>query len=180
MTELYCLNKEKLDDVMQRGEIDGPFSVDVNYVLVIDGVPVVVYKAILQKYNGMAKGVGSVEIQYENIFTRDNTKEEDKRRYLKRGYTRQGLELLTTELMSYPIPFIHLDINPNNIGSVKVAEECGYKKKGNSYYRFHPDVLELFYNSLGDNFTEEQKRGIVEKFRAKYEQDFDTPPKTIK
>ncbi len=177
MIELCCLNKEKLDKIMESGKIDGPFSVDIKYVLLIDGTPVVLYKATLQKYNAFAKGVGSVEIQYENVFTRDDKSKEDKEKYLKKGYTRQGLELLTSELMTCPIPYIHLDINPNNIGSIKVAEGCGYKKKGNSYYRYRPDVLDLLYSSLGDSFTEEQKRGIVEKFRTEHEQYSDTPPK---
>lgn len=180
MIELYCLNREELDEIMESGKMDSPFGVDIDYVLLVDKTPLVLYRATLQKYNGLAKGVGSVEIQYENIFARDDKSKEDKEKYLRKGYTRQGLELLTAELMAYQIPYIHLDINPNNIGSIMVAEKCGYKKKEDSYYKYHPNVLELLYNSLGDNFTEEQKESIVERFRMRHEQYFDAPQKAIK
>ena len=178
MLNLYCVNKTKLDEVMQNGKIDAPFCIDVDYILFVDEIPVVLYKVILQKYNGVSKGIWSAEVQYENIFARDDKSKEEKGKYLKKGYATEGLNLLTDQLMTYQVPFIHLDISPNNIRSIGVAERCGYKKIGDSYYKYHPNVLELLYYSLGNYFTEEQKSKIIEKFRIGHEQNFGSNRKT--
>lgn len=178
MVKLCCLNQTELESVMRNVEINNPFCVDVDYILFVDEMPVVLYKVILQKYNGIAKGVWCVEVQYENIFARDDTSKEDQEKYLGKGYVKAGLELLTSELMTYPVPFIHLDISPNNIGSIRVAEGCGYQKNGNSYYKYHSSVLDLLYYSLENHFTEEQKSIIVERFNGGHEQNLDIHKKT--
>ena len=81
--------------------------------------------------------------------------------YSRKGYVKEGLRLLTEFMMNYELAYFHLDINPDNIGSVKVALANGYEKKGDSYYLYHPNHDKILYDSLGDNILLEVKKFIM-------------------
>lgn len=157
MAQLICKDLYKLNKALLSTNKVDRFNETIRFVLVENDFNIVGFDVILEKFNGRCAKYSSAEIQYCNM-TLGSPIENI---YSRKGYVKEGLRLLTEFMMNYELAYFHLDINPDNIGSVKVALANGYEKKGDSYYLYHPNHDKILYDSLGDNILLEVKKFIM-------------------
>jgi len=163
--ELSCNDLEKLERTLYGDEIkSSSFGKTIYFYLKVDNKVVVFFQVFLQKHSGNSERIAFAEIQYQNL--KLSTLEEEK--YVGKGYVQEGLRRLTSFLLQYDIAFLYLGIHPSNLFSKKVVESCNYIKKVNSYYFFHPNHFNIYRNSLGNDFTEEQKDFIMKQYIFNY------------
>lgn len=117
---------------------------DERYILYVNGIEVVSYRVIYFRNDISSKYYSMAEIEYINLFDKENNS-----KYLNKGYTKYGLDYLTNMLLTNEIPYIYLSINPDNEISRHVAFSCGYFPIDDKTFGvFHNDAIKLYNKSV--------------------------------
>lgn len=171
MVKFICENLELLNKIKDgkfnwnESEVPPPLSDDIGFYLLIDGIKVVQYRVSFERVNSVINGITSAEIQYSNLFAASDSYEL-KEKYLGKGYVKYGLKIICDYLIQKcNIPYIHADIDEDNIISQRVASSCGFIDG----VLYHPNARFLYQKALGDKISKESLENIMYYFDLKYE-----------
>ena len=145
--------KIELEKKYQNEDFGKPFSDGTygishdiqTYELLVDGIPVVNLNVEYERYSSQKPYYACAHISYDNRFFLSKNPN-----YVNRGYTTMALEAITEMLLKEnKVPRITLDINKDNIASLRVAEKAGFKYiKNNEYSIYSPNAIKMIEDGL--------------------------------
>lgn len=147
MSNKWKVDKEDLDEIILEEEAENPnnknFVHSWWYTVIKNNEQVATYQVWISSVGATAT------IVYWNNFNNEKD-EEVKNKYVGKGYTKRGLNILCKRVFEKKLaPIIKLDINKNNIASQAIAKYAGFIQTGEKEYELlNPKAEELLLELL--------------------------------